>query len=152
MLGKPNLLYNRFVKLVEENHQEITERFMTDLLRNPDTVSYQGLDRNSIYETSDIVYRDLSKWITRDFPKAKIQERYRKLGHDRFNQGLPFPQVQKALVLQKRHLWLYVMDKLYSDLTSYREAVDLNNRVVLYFDRATHFMLQGYEDLMRRGI
>lgn len=152
MLGKPNLLYNRFVKLVEENHQEITERFMTDLLRNPDTVSYQGLDRNSIYETSDIVYRDLSKWITRDFPKAKIQERYRKLGHDRFNQGLPFSQVQKALVLQKRHLWLYVMDKLYSDLTSYREAVDLNNRVVLYFDRATHFMLQGYEDLMRRGI
>jgi hypothetical protein len=125
---------------------------MTDLLRNPDTVSYQGLDRNSIYETSDIVYRDLSKWITRDFPKAKIQERYRKLGHDRFNQGLPFSQVQKALVLQKRHLWLYVMDKLYSDLTSYREAVDLNNRVVLYFDRATHFMLQGYEDLMRRGI
>ncbi len=152
MLGKPNLLYNRFVKLVEENHQEITERFMTDLLRNPDTVSYQGLDRNSIYETSDIVYRDLSKWITRDFPKAKIQERYRKLGHDRFNQGLPFSQVQKALVLQKRHLWLYVMDKLYSDLTSYREAVDLNNRVVLYFDRATHYMLQGYEDLMRRGI
>ena len=152
MLGKPNLLYNRFVKLVEENHQEITERFVTDLLRNPDTVSYQGLDRNSIYETSDIVYRDLSKWITRDFPKAKIQERYRKLGHDRFNQGLPFSQVQKALVLQKRHLWLYVMDKLYSDLTSYREAVDLNNRVVLYFDRATHFMLQGYEDLMRRGI
>lgn len=152
MLGNTNLLYNRFVKLVEENHQEITERFMTDLLRNPDTVSYQGLDRNSIYETSDIVYRDLSKWITRDFPKAKIQERYRKLGHDRFNQGLPFSQVQKALVLQKRHLWLYVMDKLYSDLTSYREAVDLNNRVVLYFDRATHFMLQGYEDLMRRGI
>jgi len=152
MLGNTNLLYNRFVKLVEENHQEITERFMTDLLRNPDTVSYQGLDRNSIYETSDIVYRDLSKWITRDFPKAKIQERYRKLGHDRFNQGVPFSQVQKALVLQKRHLWLYVMDKLYSDLTSYREAVDLNNRVVLYFDRATHFMLQGYEDLMRRGI
>lgn len=152
MLGNTNLLYNRFVKLVEENHQEITERFMTDLLRNPDTVSYQGLDRNSIYETSDVVYRDLSKWITRDFPKAKIQERYRKLGHDRFNQGVPFSQVQKALVLQKRHLWLYVMDKLYSDLTSYREAVDLNNRVVLYFDRATHFMLQGYEDLMRRGI
>jgi len=152
MLGKPNMLYNRFVKLIEEHHQAITERFMNDLLRNPDTAAYHNLDRQKIYEASDVVYRDLSKWITKDFPKSKIEEKYRKLGHDRFSQGVPASQVQKALTLQKRHLWLFVMDKLYSDLTSYREAVELNNRVVLYFDRATFFMLQGYEEILKKEI
>jgi len=149
MIPKPNILYNRFVRLVEENHQEITEHFMNDLLKNPDTQAYRGLDRGVIYESSDRVYRDLSRWITKEHPKEKIRDHYGSLGRDRYNQGIPYPQVQKALVLQKRHLWLFVMDKLYGDLTSYKEAVDLNNRVVLYFDRATHFMLLGYEDAAR---
>jgi hypothetical protein len=145
MIPKKNILYNRFVRLIEENHQEITERFMNDLLKNPDTRAYANIDRNSIYESSDRVYRDLSRWITKDHPKDVIRDHYMKLGRDRLDQGVPQSQVQKALVLQKRHLWLFVMDKLYGDLTSYKEAVDLNNRVVLFFDRATHYMLQGYE-------
>ncbi len=145
MFPKKNILYNRFVKLVEENHQEITERFMNDLLKNPDTRAYATIDRNKIYESSDRVYRDLSRWITKDTPKDIIRDHYMKLGRDRLDQGIPQSQVQKALVLQKRHLWLFVMDKLYGDLTSYKEAVDVNNRVVLFFDRATHFMLEGYE-------
>ena len=152
MFPKPSLLYNRFVKLIEENHQEITERFLNDLLRNPDTAAYGRLDRSSVYESSDRLYRDLSLWIARDFPKEKIRDRYTKVGRERRDQGIPYVQVQKALVLQKRHLWLFVMDKLYNDLTSYKEAVDLNNRVVLYFDRATNFMLQGYEEAGRGGL
>jgi hypothetical protein len=145
MFPKKNILYNRFVKLIEEDHQEITERFMNDLLKNPDTRAYVNIDRNAIYESSDRVYRDLSRWITKDTPKDIIRDHYVKLGKDRLDRGVPQSQVQKALVLQKRHLWLFVMDKLYGDLTSYKEAVDLNNRVVLFFDRATHYMLQGYE-------
>ncbi len=149
MLRKPNILFNRFVKLVEENHQEITERFMNDLLKNNDTTGYHNLNREQIYNASDVIYRDLSKWIVKDYPKEKIEERYRRLGRDRFDQNIPFPQVQKAMVLQKRHLWLFVMDKLYGDLTSYKEAVELNNRVVLFFDRATFFMLNGYYQKIR---
>ena len=44
------------------------------------------------------------------------------------------------------------MDKLYSDLTSYKEAIDLNNRVVLYFDRATFYMLEGHEERLHKGL
>ena len=147
MKTKSSLLFNRFVRLVEENHQEITERFMNDLLKNPDTMAYRSnADREMIYQSSDSVYRDLSQWIDREYPKEKIAEHYEKIGRERRGLGIPVSQVQKAMVLQKRHLWLFVMDKLYDDLTSYKEAVDLNNRVVLFFDRATTFMLRGYED------
>ena len=122
---------------------------MNDLLKNNDTTGYHNLNREQIYNASDVIYRDLSKWIVKDYPKEKIEERYRRLGRDRFDQNIPFPQVQKAMVLQKRHLWLFVMDKLYGDLTSYKEAVELNNRVVLFFDRATFFMLNGYYQKIR---
>jgi len=149
MLGKQNILYNKFVQLIEESHQEISEQFMNDLLKNPDTVAYLNISRDTIYDASDRIYRDLSKWIEKNYPKSKIEDRYKKIGKDRFNQGIPFSQAQRAMVLQKRHLWLFVMNKLYDDLTSYKEALELNNRVVLFFDRATFFMLHGYEEMIR---
>jgi len=145
MLGKSNILLNRFVKLIEENHQEITERYMNDLLKNPDTIAYQNLDREKIYEASDLLYRDLSKWITKKYTKEKIEEKYKKNGLERYNQGIPFSQAYKALILQMRHLWLFVMDKIYDDSTVYKEALELNNRVTLFFERAAFFMLKGFE-------
>ncbi len=143
-----SVLANRFVQLIEENHQDITEQYMNNLLRHPETVAFRNVDRQVIYEYADNLYRELSKWIAKNYPKEDIAVHYRKVGHERFEQGVPFSQAIKALSLQKRHLWLFVLDKLYDDSMAYKEALDLNNRVVLYFDRAAFYMLQGYEDLL----
>ena len=152
LLYNQNLLFNRFTRLVETNHQVITERFMNDLLKNSDTVAYKNINSYVIYESSDKIYRDLSTWIARDYPKEKIKEKYVKLGRERYAMNIPFPQVQKAMTLQRRHLWLFIMDKLYDDKTAYMEAIQLNNRVTLYFDRATFFMLHGYQTELKEAM
>lgn len=148
MLKTGDIITNRFVELIEDNHQKITEQYMNDLLKNPDTIAYRNLDRQTVYEAGNRIYRELSKWITKRYPKEEIATYYRKIGRERFEQGIPFSQAARALILQKRHLWLFVMDKLYYDASVYKQAIDLNNRVVLYFDRATFYMLQGYEDMI----
>ena len=145
MMRSTSLLENRFVEIIEENHQTITENYMNDLLRNPETASYRNIDRQKVYEEGDRIYRELSKWIVKQYPKAEVAKYYTKLGQEKFDQGVPFSQAQKALVFQRRHLWLFILDKLYSDASLYKEALDLNNRVVLYFDRAMFSMLEGYE-------
>ncbi|HDP80572.1 MAG TPA: hypothetical protein ENN21_07005 [Spirochaetes bacterium] len=150
MLKKTNILMNRFVELIEGNHQEITERFMNDLLRDPQTIGYRNLDRQMIYESANSIYRDISTWIGKNYPREEIEKRFRKLGRDRFEQGVPFSHVFRALVLLKRHLWVYVLQKVEEDLEVYVQALDLNNRVVLYFDRASFYMLQGYEELFNK--
>ncbi len=150
MLHKSNILTNRFVELVEENHQEITELFMNDLLRDPKTIGYRNLDRQMIYESANSIYREIPKWIVKNYPKEEIEKRFRKLGRDRFEQGVPFSHVFRALVLLKRHLWVYVLQKVEEDLSVYVQAIELNNRVVLYFDRASFFMLQGYEEMLNK--
>jgi hypothetical protein len=150
MLKKSNILTNQFVELIEENHQEITELFMNDLLKNPDTFSYRKLNRQEVYESANSIYREISKWIVKQYPKEEIEQRFRQLGRVRFEQGIPASQVYRALVLLKRHLWLFVLKKLYYDASIYEQAIDLNNRVVLYFDRACFFMLLGYEEMLNR--
>lgn len=143
-----NILLNRFVQLIEKNSQTITNYFLNDLLKNPDTPAYRSMDPERLYEASDMIYRDLSQWISKDFDKSKIRERYMRIGRERFDAAIPLSQVMKALVLQKRHLWIFVMDKLYDDKTAYLEAMELNNRVALYFDRAIFYVLKAYEEIL----
>ena len=150
MASDREIVFNKFVELIEENHQTIAEFFMNDLLRNPDTAAYRSLDRHSIYESGDMIYRELSKFLARKFSKDDIAKHYLKLSRDRYRQGVPLSHLLKALILLKRHLWLFVENKMEYDLVDYKQALDLNNRVVLYFDRAAYFCAQGYEDALSK--
>ena len=150
LIRNKNILSNKFVQLIEENYQHLTEIFINDLIKHPETIAYRGADRDTIYQSSVIMYKDLSTWISRAFPKDKIEERYVKLGRERFEMGIPIQQVMKGLILQRRHIWLFVMKRMYDDKTDYMEALELNNRVTLYFDRAILAALKGYMEMMNR--
>jgi len=150
MIPKNNILTNKFVELIEENHQQITEYYMNDLLGDPDTTAYRTLDRQVIYESGNQIYRELSSYITKDFSKDEIAKHYKKLAWERFEKGVPASHVFKALMLLKRHVWLFIQKKMGDDPTDFRQALELSNRVVLYFDRAAHAVLKGYEDIDKK--
>ncbi len=143
---KRNIITNKFVYLIEENHQEIIEHFMNDLLRNPKTAAYRNLDQQDIYDIGHRIISELSKWITKDYPKDQVKEYYRKLGKTRMKEGIPASQFFQALVLIKRHMWLFVRRKIENEAADFKQAMEVNDRIVLFFDRAAYYMLMGYED------
>jgi hypothetical protein len=145
-----SILLNRFVQLIEENYESLTETFINDLLKHPETTAYRTADRDVIYGASTMLYKDLSQWISREFSKQKIEERYIKFGKERYDMAIPLQQVMKGLILQRRHIWLFVMNRMYDDKTDFMEALELNNRVTLYFDRAMLAALKGYLERMGR--
>ncbi|MCP4133503.1 MAG: hypothetical protein GY754_21215 [bacterium] len=136
---------NKFVNLIEEHHQEIIEHFMNDILKNSKTSGYQNLNRKEIYNIGDRVYRELSKFVSGGHTEDDVGKLYKKIGQKRYNQGIPFSHVFEALVLLKRHLWLYVQENLELEISDLQQAIALSNKVVLFFDRAALFMLEGYE-------
>lgn len=142
---KNSLIANKFVKLIEENHQEIVERYINDLLRNEKTTAYRGLDHQMIYEIGDKIYRELSQWLSFKQSEREINNFYEKLGKMRLQQGIPASQVFYALVLLKRHMWLFMEQRLENDITEYKQATALINRVLLFFDRSVYYMLIGHE-------
>ncbi len=150
LLKKSNILSNKFVALIEDNIQEIADMFMNDLLKSPETVAYRQLDRQEVYEAAYKRLHEISKWIMKDYPKQEIERYYRQIGRERFEQGIPFTAAFRFLVLLKRHTWIFVLKKLYYDATVYEQALELNNRVVLYFDRAAYYLLCGYDDMLKK--
>lgn len=147
-----NIIRNKFVKLIEDNHQEIIEHFMNDVLSNNKTVAYRHYDRETLYEIGSRVYRELSKWLTKGISKEEISQYYTQIGRLRMHEGIPTSQVFHALVLLKRHMWLYIRRQLENEISDYKQAMEVSDRVVLFFDRAAYYILAGYEDEQSKKI
>ena len=57
------------------------------------------------------------------------------------------------LLLIKRHLWIFVMEnQFFSSSFELSQALELNNKVVLFFDRVIYFAVMGYEEEMRKSL
>jgi len=150
---RKNLIANKFVRIIEENHQVIVEHFMNDILKNPKTAAYRNFDKQRMYDIGSRVYRELSKWILESMNKEEVKNLYLDLGKMRKEEGIPESQVFQALVLLKRHMWLFIKKQMEYDVQDYKQAMDLSDKVVLFFDRAAYYMLVGYElEVQRKRI
>ena len=79
-------------------------------------------------------------------PKEDIAEYYTALGKQRSKEGFALSEVIQALIITRRNIWLKVLSEgLLDTVLDHHQALELNNRVVLFFDRAIYFTSLGYE-------
>ncbi len=68
-------------------------------------------------------------------------------GRQRHGEGFALSEVLEALILTRRHLWLLVLSEAFLDTAlDLQQALDLNARAVLFFDRAMYFTALGFEE------
>ena len=79
--------------------------------------------------------------------KEEIAEHYTALGAQRKREGFKASEVIQALIIIRRHLWLKILAEGFIDnVLELNQALALNNRVILFFDRAIHYTIKGYEE------
>ncbi|MDT8272942.1 MAG: hypothetical protein RRA35_07090, partial [Desulfomonilia bacterium] len=60
-------------------------------------------------------------------------------------------EVILTFMLIKRYLWLYVREKHFFDSTyECYQALEMNNKVVLFFDRIIFIISRAYEEELRK--
>jgi hypothetical protein len=142
------MIYLKLLKLIEDNADELSKRLVKDLLSREETKGYRTLSEDLVRERVRDVYSKLGSWLsTEKHASGEIRNVYTELGKKRFREGIPLHEVVLAFMLIKRHLWLYVREKQFFD-SAYElyQALELNNRVVLFFDRVIYFVTIGYEE------
>ncbi len=148
------MISQKLVDLIEENAEELTNRFMKDLFSREETRHYKKIPEDRTHERVFDVYKRLGSWLSKKRSmKEEIKKHYTELGKQRYKEGIPLNEVIMAFLLVKRHIWLYVMDKHVIDSAYELQAVlDLNNRVVLFFDRIIFFIAMGYEEELKKDL
>jgi hypothetical protein len=137
----------RLVDLVERNAHELTAFYVESVNRDPRMPRYRGFDQNEIFARAYRVYSQLGRWISRETTREEMASYWTDLGRQRRREGFPFSEIVLSLCHIRRLLWEKVQTEgLMDTALDLYQAIDLHNRVVLFFDRAIYFSAVGYEE------
>ncbi len=149
------IVASKLVKIIEKNASTIAERWVDDVSTLPYTRSYWNIPREELQERAESVCSRMGYFLGKRLPREKLASFYKRLGQVRREQGVAVEEVIMALMVLKRHIWLFILQEgfLTINLELY-QALELNNRVVLYFDRAIYYVAQSYsaEDDREEGM
>jgi hypothetical protein len=141
-----SMVSQRLIDLVERSGEELTNRLVKDLLAREETRHLRELRHNRLYAQVYDVYNMLNSWLNSAMTKGKIVEHYVEMGREKYNEGIPLSEVIMTLMLIKRHLWLFAIEKkVFEPERNVENVLELNNRVVFFFDRIIWCVSVGYE-------
>jgi hypothetical protein len=137
----------KLVGLIERNADELTTSYVLSIQRDQRMPMYQTFNQKEVFRRAYRVYSQLGKWISRETTKEEMRDYWTSLGRQRRKEGFPFSEIVLSLCHIRRVLWEKVQSEgvLDTALDLY-QAIDLHNRVVLFFDRALYFAASGYEE------
>jgi hypothetical protein len=137
----------RLVDLIERSADELTTSYVEDIRRDPRMPSYQGFDQKEIYRRAFRAYSQLGKWISQETTKDEVKSYWKALGRQRRREGFPFSEIVLSLCHIRRLLWLKIQAAgLLDTALDLYQAMDLQHRVLLFFDRAIYHAAVGYEE------
>ena len=136
----------RLVDLIERNADELAKHWLRIVRSDPNMPSYHTYDEKILYDRIYNVYSQLGKWISRETSKEEVAAIYRALGAKRRTEGFALSEVILALIMSRRVLWAKIQEDGFLDTSlDLHLAQGLRNRIAQFFDRATYFIVAGYE-------
>lgn len=139
------LTSTKLVSLIEGNADELSRKWLAIVRKDESTPTYQKYDEEKLYKRAYSVYSQLSKWVSRDTTKSEIAKIYRELGKKRREEGFGLAEVVRALTITRRVLWVKVQSDGFLDTAlDLRTAIELSNIVIVFFDRAIFYTIEGY--------
>ncbi len=145
------MISQSLVELIEKNAEKLAQQWLKDVRQNVRTPFYHAFNPDDLHERAITMYKGLGYWLSVETPKEETARFYKKYGYERFREGFPLPELIYSFILFRRHLWLYILHVGFLD-SAYEllRALELNNRVILFFDRALYNMAMGYEEARKK--
>jgi hypothetical protein len=139
-----------FVSLIERNADSLAKRWLEIVQTHPSTPTFHRWDEQQLYARVFKVYSNLGQSISARTTKNDIEDEYTALGRQRHAEGFALSEVIQALIISRRVLWLKIQSEGFLDTAlDLHLALELNNKVVLFFDRAIHYTVLGYEQAVK---
>lgn len=144
------LVSQKLVDLIERNAADLTNSWLADIHKDTSMHTYHHFNHAALYERAFRVFSQLGKWVSHETSKEDVAKDYTALGAERRREGFALSEVIQALILIRRNLWRKIMEEGLLDTThDLYQAIELNNRVALFFDRAIFYTVCGYEQKQR---
>jgi hypothetical protein len=119
---------------------------------NTRTKTFKELDEESIINQGVKFYHNFSKMFAEEKISEGSLKYFRTYAQDIFAMGIPMDEAVYALILLRRHIWLYAeFQTIFSSGIDQRQALDTLSRTILIFDYAAYEVTKEYQILMKNG-
>ena len=136
----------KLIDLIEKNADELTGNWLSEIRKDSSLTTYHRFDNAMLYDRAYRVYSQLGKWVSYETTKEQIAADYVALGAERRKEGFALSEVIQAIILIRRILWRKITEEgLLDTAFDLYQAIELNHRVTLFFDRAVYSTVCGYE-------
>lgn len=141
------MLYQKFIRLVEEHADDLIQKWIIEVRTNPSTHGYKDLPEEVLRDRVFDVYKKLGNWILDEDPNYRATaNHFMKLGVERTEEGINVSEIIYAIILARVVLWKYVMDKvIITGALDLQHALDFYHKVNNFFDKAIYFIAAGVE-------
>ena len=145
------MLYEKFIRLVEDHAEVLTSKWIEEVKNNPSTPGYHNMKEELLKQRVFDLYKRLGEWLlTKDLSDKANAEHFIKLGRERAHEGLKASEVIYALILTRVVLWKFVINQgVINSSIDMHQALEFYHTVTNFFDKACYFVLVGFENVLK---
>jgi hypothetical protein len=141
----------KLIELTENNADKIAHQWLKDVRVNPRTPTYHNFSDEKALAHAVQFYRHFRALFCTDKPFDAASKFFTKYADERFSEGIPLHESIYALILMRRHIWLYAeFQAMFITAVEQHQATESLTRTILMFDYAIYVLTQRYEELMDR--
>ena len=142
-----NLLSDRLVRVIEANAEFISRLWIEEVTTSRSTPGYHHFDRQRLFHRVHTILSQFGKWLGGGYDDRDIQAYYTDMGRERRREGFRLGEILSALSLIKKHLWEFALSRgMWQKTIDIYMALELDRRIVIFFDKASFYTALGYED------
>jgi len=141
---------SKLVDLTQKNAEKIAWQWAKDVKTNLKTNSYHDAAEEKIIGQASEFYQYFQEMFSHETPFERAEEVFQKYARERYAEGVPLHEAMYALILMRRHIWLYAeFQTIFSAEVEHRKAVENLSRTILMFDYIMYVIAREYWMLMK---
>jgi len=140
----------KLIDLTEHNAEKIARQWAKDVSTNAKTHAYHGAPEERIIRQAVEFYHNFREMFINDEPYKQAEKFFEGYAAERYREGIPLHEAVYALILMRRHIWLYAeFQAIFITAVEHRHAVESLSRTILMFDYAMYVTTRKYRELMK---
>jgi hypothetical protein len=140
----------KLVDLTQKNTEAIARQWAKDVKTNAKTYSYHEAPEEKIIRQAKDFYSNFQMMFFHESPYEQAEEIFEKYAEERYREGMPLHEALYALILMRRHMWLYAeFQSLFNVEVEHRQAVESLSRTILMFDYIMYVVTRKFWKMMK---
>ncbi len=140
----------KLVDLTQKNADTIARQWAKDIKTNVKTYSYHNASEEEIILQAKYFYNNFQLMFFNESPYEQAKEIFENYAEERYKEGIPLHEALYALILMRRHMWLYAeFQSLFNTEVEHQQAVGSLSRTILMFDYIIYVVARKFWEMMK---